>query len=507
MLVLWHALALRHAGSFVIAGPADILRYAADHPALLLRAGAATLHGAAWGYLWGNLAACALAVVVVLVPRAERAVMVLALVVFCLPLVATGPILRILFGPGSGPQITLAALAVYYTSFLALLIGLRAVPQIWTDLVDSYGGGRLRTLIHVRARASLPYAVAALQISAPVAILGAMVGEFTGAERGLGVLTLRAMSSLDVAATWTVATLATALSVAVYLAVGGLGRRLTPERPPLLIAAAPATPPATGPGARWRAVASGAALLVGILAAWSLAMDAFDLNRFFAKRPADLWHFLVADPGAGEARVTLAAAFAQTLALSLPGYAAGLALGVGLAVLLVLLPRLAGPLLPVAIAMRSVPIIATAPLLVLALGRGALGTSTIVAVMIFFPTFVACAEGLRQVPGPIVDLFHSYAAGRGRLLLWARLPAMLPAFFAAARMAVPAAILAVTTTEWLATGRGIGNLMAMTASTSNYNMLWSCVVLLCGAAMAGYLAIEAIERRVLAVFASEQLRR
>jgi ABC-type nitrate/sulfonate/bicarbonate transport system permease component len=152
-----------------------------------------------------------------------------------------------------------------------------------------------------------------------------------------------------------------------------------------------------------------------------------------------------------------------------------------------------------------VPIITTAPLIVLALGRGATGTITIVAVMIFFPTLVACLQGLRQTPGQVIDVFNSYAAGRMRLLLWARIPAMLPAFFAAARMAVPAAVLAVTTTEWLATGKGIGNLMALTATTSNYNMLWSAIVVLSLIAVVGYAAVAAIERSVLRIYASEQV--
>jgi len=230
-------------------------------------------------------------------------------------------------------------------------------------------------------------------------------------------------------------------------------------------------------------------------------MEAFDLNRFFAKRPADVWSYL-AQP---QPRATLLAAFSETLFTAVPGYFAGLGLGAVLAAGLVLMPALARGVLPLAVALRAVPIITTAPLIVLALGRGASGTISIIAVMIFFPTLVACLQGLRQTPGQIVDVFNSYGAGRMRLLLTAQIPAMLPAFFASARMAVPAALLAVTTTEWLATGKGIGVLMALTASTSNYNMLWSCVALLSVAAVAGYALVAWIESAVLRVYASEQV--
>ncbi|MBM7069270.1 ABC transporter permease subunit [Actibacterium sp. 188UL27-1] len=188
---------------------------------------------------------------------------------------------------------------------------------------------------------------------------------------------------------------------------------------------------------------------------WWGVMHVFDRNRFFAKRPDDIWSFLIAGPDAASHRVTLFAAL----------------------------------------------------LLVLALGRGAVGTVTIVAIMIFFPTMVACLRGLRQTPGQIVDVFDSYASGRMRLLFWARLPAMLPAFFASARMAVPAAVLAATTAEWLATGRGIGSLMALTASTSDYNMLWSAVVVLSVLATLAYMAVELVECRFLRQYVSEQVNR
>lgn len=160
--------------------------------------------------------------------------------------------------------------------------------------------------------------------------------------------------------------------------------------------------------------------------------------------------------------------------------------------------------MPVAVALRSVPIVTTAPLIVLALGRGALGTTTLVAIMVFFPSFVACLHGLRQAPGQIMDVFDSYAAGPISRLIHVSIPAMLPAFFAAARMSVPAAVLAVTVIEWLATGRGIGSLMALSASLSDYDMLWASVVAVALLSVLCHAAVAMLERRVLRVFAAEQ---
>ena len=147
------------------------------------------------------------------------------------------------------------------------------------------------------------------------------------------------------------------------------------------------------------------------------------------------------------------------------------------------------------------PIVAIAPLLVQAFGRGVVGTTTTVAIMTFFPTLVACSYGLRQTPGQVLDLYAVYDTGRIRTLLSAQIPAMVPAFFAAARIAVPATVLAATVAEWLATGTGIGNLMALAAVNSRYATLWSCVVVVTTIAAIAY-GVVAIDRAARAARAS-----
>ncbi|MAQ82802.1 MAG: ABC transporter permease [Maritimibacter sp.] len=502
LLAVWETLARATASSFVIAAPSQIAMHMAQNAGLLSRALGTTLWSALQGFVWGNLAGMLLALVAVLAPRSERLLATLALLVFCLPLVATGPILRVLYGPGTGPQVTLAALAVYYTTFLPVLVGLRAAPRGWFDLVHSYGRGRLTTLLQVRLPAALPYVVAGLQIAAPAAFLGAMVGEFTGAERGLGVLTVRALRALDLPATWSIAVLAAGVSMLAFAGVGALGRRLDLAPPEVLLA--PPTESRRSPLA-----GLGQALLAfGVtVAIWKGSMELFQLPRFFAKRPEDVWAYLVTAPSSAAQRSRLFDAMAETLALAAPGYAAGLVLGAGLAMALTLLPRLAGAVIPVSVALRSIPIVATAPLIVWALGRGATGTIAVVATMIFFPTLIACQHGLARTPRAVLDLFDVYATGPVRTLTGARLPAMLPAFFASARMAIPAAILAVTTAEWLATGRGVGALMATVASTSDYGMLWSAIALIGLAAVLAHALVATLERIVLSRTSAEQMAR
>lgn len=497
-VLTWEVLARLLVDAFVLAAPSAILGYLFDNAGLMTRALVETLGNALAGFVIGNFAAVILATIATVWPRSDAMVRGLALVVFCLPLVATGPILRVVFGPGDGPQIVLAALAVYYTTLIPLLVGLRALPSGWLDLVHSYGRGRMAALIHVRAMAALPYFIAGLQIAAPAAFLGAMVGEFTGAERGMGVLTIRAMRDMNVEMTWALAVVATAVAMLGYAAIGWIARRLLRDEPPVILA-----PPTVG--RRGNPVVTLLGVTLALLLIWWGGLQVLGVSPFFAKGPVEVFDALFLASDAGQVRATLGEALGETAVFLLPGYAAGLGAGALLAMLLAVAPSLIGTAMPLAIALRSVPIITTAPLVVLITGRGAVGTIVLVAIMVFFPTFVACLHGLRQAPGQVIDVMRSYAASPRDVLIRVRIPAMLPAFFAAARMNVPASVLAVTVVEWLATGNGIGSLMALSASQSDYDMLWSSVVLVAVLSSLGYAGVGWLERRVLATYAPEQV--
>lgn len=506
LLVAWEALArIVFADMRLIAPPTGVAINVVENAALYGRALWITGQSAIAGYLIGNAAAIALAGFVALFGWSERLVLRLSLVVYCLPLIALGPLLRLVYGPGAGPQVTLAAIAVFYMTLIPLIVGLRAVPASWIDLVSSHGRGRWAALLVVRLRACVPYLAAGLQIAVPAAFLGALVGEFTGAESGMGVLSLLAMRSLNTDGLWALATISTIASVIVYALVGALGRRVSSEQPPILMAAP--RDATTEPSRARRLARSGGLTLATIaaaLAGWTALLWVFDLNPYFAKSPAQVWDFLVIAPGAASHWAEIGGALASTAAVALPGYGAGLLLGVGAAAAFELSATARRTMMPVAVALRCVPIIAIAPLLVQALGRGPAGTTVVVALMTFFPTLVACMSGLRQTPGQVVELFESYATSRWRTLLLARMPAMLPAFFAAARIGAPSAILAATVAEWLATGTGVGSLLSVSAATSRYDMLWASVVVLTVVAVGAYWLAELAERVVLSAMAPEQ---
>jgi len=185
---------------------------------------------AAWGWLWGNALAVAFAGLFVVLPFAEKALMRLAIASYCLPVIAIGPILHVVFGADTA-RVVLAALSVYFTTLVAMLLGLRSADRTSLDVVHAYGGGGWGKLRKVRLWACLPSLFAGLRIAAPAAVLGAIIGEYLGGEKGLGIAMIAAQTSLVVPRTWAIALVATAAAALAYAATALVERLLTPWAP------------------------------------------------------------------------------------------------------------------------------------------------------------------------------------------------------------------------------------------------------------------------------------
>jgi ABC-type nitrate/sulfonate/bicarbonate transport system permease component len=189
-----------------------------------------TLHEAAMGWLWGNALAVGLALLFLLVPILEGPLMRLGIASYCIPVIAIGPILQITFD-GQTPKIILAAMMVFFTTLVGMLVGLKSADKTSLEVIRAYGGGRIKQLTKVRLRAALPSLFAALRIAAPAAILGAIIGEYLGAENGLGVAMINSQQALEVERTWAIALVSTLLAACAFAITAAVGRLLTPWAP------------------------------------------------------------------------------------------------------------------------------------------------------------------------------------------------------------------------------------------------------------------------------------
>jgi ABC-type nitrate/sulfonate/bicarbonate transport system permease component len=345
-----------------------------------------------------------------------------------------------------------------------------------------------------------------LRVAAPAAVLGATVGEFMGAERGLGVLIVNALASLETTRVWSVAVAATALSASGYVLMGWLGRQLTPWSKDLPIIQN-AGRRGNADTSRWyvRAAWTTVINLVVVFGGWALFIRFAGLNEFFAKGPADVWAFLFTVPNATENRDLVFGGLAVTLKNAGLGFVAGMLGGTLAAIAFVLRPSLERAAMPVAITLRSIPILATTPLVILMFGRTLVATTVIVAILSFFPTMINMMVGMRLTRRSVVEVFKVFNASRLTILWQAELPSALPALMASARIAVPSSILGAVVIEWLVTGVGMGNAILSGVYNANYTVLWAVAAVLTLVSMAAFGLVALAEHAVLKRFAPEHL--
>lgn len=195
---------------------------------------AVTLAEAGIGYLWGNVLALLLAAVVLVVPRLESVAMQLAILTYCVPIVALGQIAVVLIGAPpigqpSGTAIFLAALSVFFTTVVGALLGLKSADKSSLDVVTVYGGSKFTQLVKMRLIAALPAILNALQIAVPAAFLGAVLGEFFGkVEVGVGVIMVIAQQQLNAPQVWAIALLSGLVAMLGYVLVGFIARAIAP---------------------------------------------------------------------------------------------------------------------------------------------------------------------------------------------------------------------------------------------------------------------------------------
>jgi ABC-type nitrate/sulfonate/bicarbonate transport system permease component len=244
------------------------------------------------------------------------------------------------------------------------------------------------------------------------------------------------------------------------------------------------------------------AISIGVvLGAWVLFLKVFDVAPFIGKGPSDVWRYLVTGTDAGSHRSVIIKESRTTLRDAFLGLAAGSLAAMVAAMVFNLWRPVERMFMPIAMVLRSVPLVAMTPLIVLIFGRDLQAITVIAGIVTFFPTLVNVTLALRSTPQESIDLMRAYGASPTKTLWKVQVPSALPALFASLRIGAPLALIGALLAEWLATGKGLGYQILQASALSDYNGLWSRVVLVTLYSVALYKIIGVIEGWVLTRFA------
>jgi ABC-type nitrate/sulfonate/bicarbonate transport system permease component len=225
------------------------------------------------------------------------------------------------------------------------------------------------------------------------------------------------------------------------------------------------------------------------------------VSAFSGKGPTDVWHYLFSGPQAPAHRRLMIDESKITLRDAALGLVAGTIVAIGAAIAFNLWRSVERTFMPIAMVLRSVPLIAMTPLIAIIFGRNLRTVTVIASVVTFFPTLVNVTLALRSTPQDSIDLLRAYGASPFTTLRKVQIPNALPALFASLRVAAPLALVGAMLAEWLATGEGVGSNIFRGGAVSDYASVWTRVVLVTLYSNVLYQLIGLVEGRVLARYA------
>lgn len=216
---------LESVDDLLVASPRETAEALGEDRALLLDNAWVTLYEVLLGLAVSIAAGLAFAVAMHLNRTLREAAYPLLVASQAIPIVVLAPIFVLAFDYGIGPKIAIVALICFFPITVNVLDGLRAVDSDHLKLMRSYGASRLRTLRSVELPAALPSFFSGLRVAASVSVIGAVFGEWAGADEGLGRLVLRGNDELQTPRVYAGILILTFMAVALF-SLASLAERL-----------------------------------------------------------------------------------------------------------------------------------------------------------------------------------------------------------------------------------------------------------------------------------------
>lgn len=213
---------------YILPAPIDVLGAFWRQPGYLFANMWVTLVEIAIGFVAGTLIGVAIALCVAALPRFGNLVWPMVLVSQAFPVFVIAPLLVLWFGFGMASKVVMTTLIIFFPVASAFADGLRRIDSDIIDATAITDASHWQTLIHVRVPLALPSLVSGLRVAAPLAPLGAVIGEWVGASGGLGFVMVQANARMQTDTAFAAMAIIALLTLALRRAVDWLGPRLTP---------------------------------------------------------------------------------------------------------------------------------------------------------------------------------------------------------------------------------------------------------------------------------------
>ncbi|MFT4286939.1 ABC transporter permease [Nocardioides sp.] len=238
-------------------------------------------------------------------------------------------------------------------------------------------------------------------------------------------------------------------------------------------------------------------VIAALVVVWLLLLEVGNVNPLVARKPGQVLDYLF-DPEKGAAnRSAVLDPLWQTLLDAGIGFVAGLLAATAVAVGTYLSRGVEAATMPVAMVVRTVPLVALAPIITLIFGNGFWTVAAMSGIVVLFPALVTISFGLRSVSDQMRDVVRVYGGSTWAVLRRVAFPSALPSFFAAIRISVPGAVTGALIAEFYTTPASVGKAVNQALALYKYDLVWSLLVVVTLASIVLYMVAQLLERVVL----------
>lgn len=228
---LWQVMVpLAGLSEFVLPTPFAIISRMFAERALLASHAYITLFEVVSGFGIGVAVGVPLALAIFYSRPFERAIYPILVALQTVPKVSLAPLLVLYLGYGWAPKISLAFLISFFPVVISTVVGLNSLDKNLVNLVRSMGANEWQAFIKVRLPAALPNIFGGFKVAVSLAVIGAIIGEYVAAERGLGYLQLQANSQFDTTLNFATVVTISALGVILYYVIDLVESRVVYQR-------------------------------------------------------------------------------------------------------------------------------------------------------------------------------------------------------------------------------------------------------------------------------------
>jgi NitT/TauT family transport system permease protein len=226
--IWWLATIIFSIDSFLVPSPADVVESFLELPGYLLEQSLVTLLETALGFGLSIVVGIPLALLIVGSKILERMFYPLLLAMNAVPKIAIAPIFVVWFGFGLEPKVLLVVLVCVFPVVISTASGMKSTPHELVELLRSLDSSRPQEFFKLRFLYALPQIFVGLKVSISLAVIGAVIAEFVGADEGLGAVIVKSGNNADTSLAFAAMCLLAIMSIALFYGLAYIERKVLP---------------------------------------------------------------------------------------------------------------------------------------------------------------------------------------------------------------------------------------------------------------------------------------